>query len=94
MKTKAVHIAAVQQDPVMRWLTVGVCVPLLIAGVWCLLAPRHYQQHLLHLSARLPDQQSVAPFVRFLSGKHFPLLLRLFSLLPIGLAVSLLTTIF
>src|SRR5215475_4024986 len=35
MKTKAVHIAAVQQEPVMRWLTVGVCVPLMIAGVWC-----------------------------------------------------------
>jgi hypothetical protein len=87
-------IAAAQQDPVMRWLTAGISVPLLISGVWCLLAPRHYQQRLLHLSARLPDQQSVAPFVRFLSNKHFPLLLRVFSLLPIGMAVTLLTTIF
>ena len=87
-------IAAAQQDPVMRWLTAVISVPLLIGGVWCLLAPRHYQQTLLHLSARLPDQQSVAPFVRFLSSKHFPLLLRVFSLLPIGMAVTLLTTIF
>jgi hypothetical protein len=77
----------------MRWLSLGVCVPLFFLGFLALLKPRHYQETLVRLSARLPDQKAAGPAVRFLNGKYFIPLLRLWSLLTIGIAVAILRTI-
>jgi hypothetical protein len=77
----------------MRWLTIGLCLPLLLIGFMGLFAPHQTQTALLRLSSRLSDQSSIAPFVRFLKARHFVLFLRLYSLVPIGMGVALLWTI-
>ena len=82
-----------EPDVVMRWLTIGLCLPLFIVGFWGLFMPHSYQKALVGVSGRLPDQTAIAPFVRFLNARYFILFLRLFSLFPIGLAVGILFTV-
>ena len=81
---------ATQPDLVMRWLIVALCLPMFAVGFVGLLMPRQYRYALLGLSGRIPDQTSIPPFVRFMNARHFVLLVRFFSLFPIGLAIALL----
>ena len=82
-----------EPDIVMRWLTIALCLPLFGFGIWGLLMPRSYQKTLVGLSGRLPDQTAIAPFLRFVNGRYFVWLPRVFSLFPIGFAVALLRTV-
>jgi hypothetical protein len=82
-----------EPDGVMRWLTIGLSLPLFTLGFWGLLMPQSYQKALVGLSGRLPDQARIAAFVRFVTGRNFILLLRLFSAFPIVLAIGLLCTL-
>jgi hypothetical protein len=81
---------AAQPDLVMRWLIVALCLPMFAVGGFGLLMPRQYRDALLGLSGRIPDQRSIAPFVRFMNARHFVLLVRVFSLFPISMAIALL----
>jgi len=78
-----------EPDLVMRWLIVLLCLPMLAVGILGFVMPRHYRDALLGISTRIPDQRAIAPFVRLMSGRHFVLFVRFFSLFPIGLAMAL-----
>lgn len=82
-----------EPDVVMRWLTIAICLPMIVVGVLGLFKPRQYRDALLNLFGRIPDQRSTAPFVKFMSGRYFVLFVRLFSLFPLALAVTLLCTL-
>jgi len=84
---------AAEPDIVMRFLTIGLCLPLFLVGILGVVFPRQYRDALIGMSARVPDKSSMDPFVRFFRGKYFLLFLRVFSLFPIGMAVALLRTI-
>ena len=84
---------ATEPDVVMRCLTIGLCVPMFVIGLWGLTLPHTYHKALVSLLGRLHDQKAVAPFVKFLNGRYFIPLLRAFSLFPIGLAIAILFTL-
>jgi hypothetical protein len=82
-----------EPDIVMRWLTIIICFLMFFIGCWGLFVPHTLRKAALGIFSRLPDQSQVRPFVDFLSGRYFTLLLRLFSLFPIGMGVALLRTV-
>jgi hypothetical protein len=82
-------IAAIQQDVTTRWFAIGMSPLLCLVGFWGLVFPHQYRKAVLGVSARLPDQRSIAPFLRFVNSGRFILVLRVFSLFPIGMAIAL-----
>jgi len=80
-------------DLVERSLITVVCLLMFFVGGWGLLKPHSLRRGVLDISSRMPDQSRVGPFVAFLNGRYFILLLRIFSLFPIGMGVALLRTI-
>jgi hypothetical protein len=86
-------IAAIQQDVTTRWFAMGMSLLLCFVGSWGLVFPHQYRKGLLGLFARVPDQRSIAPFLSFVNSRHFILVLRLFSLFPIGMAIALFRTV-
>ncbi len=86
-------ISAIQEDVTMRWLSLGLCLPLFLLGFWALFKPRRYQEILIRLTARLPDQKAAAPTIRFLKGRYFIAFLRLWSLIAIGMGLAILCNV-
>jgi hypothetical protein len=85
--------AVIQQDPAMRWLTGCLCLALGGAGAMGLFFPHQYRKALLGFLSRAPNQESSAGFIKFVNHRQFILLVRLFSLIPIGIAIAILRTI-
>jgi hypothetical protein len=84
---------ATQPDLVERSLIVVLCLLMFFIGCWGLFMPHTLRKAALGIFGRLPDQTQARPVISFLSARYFILLLRLFSLFPIGMGVALLRTV-
>lgn len=82
-------VAAIQQNPAMRWLKAFLCLPLCGAGLLGLLFPQEYRSSLLKFFSRAANQENLAPFMKLVNYRHFILLVRLLSILPIGVAIAI-----